>query len=231
MAGEVENIIDEIAGPEDTEADIEAAEKALESEAADADATGASDADAAEAAGADQADDAEASGAADGGEGGAPDKADPTKTVPLSALHESRDQTKALRGELSDTRDKIVRMETLWEQLQKRMAAPVDGEAAADIPDYDEDPEGYFRGTIAGLQTQVEALTKDNGERKEQDASTANEHQLLEHYAGSVRAFTKVTPDFQDAYSFLADVIDKDLCGHRPLENQVSSTSGSCTNP
>ncbi len=139
----------------------------------------------------------------------------PQKMVPLAALHEARDRSHDLQEQLRSTNDKMVRMETLFEQFQKETLGRARGEGAGDgeatIPTYEEDAEGHLRGTIDSLQQRLGAVEKEGGARKEAEKSQATEQGLLERYAGSVRAFSQETPDFQDAYDHLAKAIDQDL--------------------
>lgn len=194
----MDDIIDQIAGPEDTEAEIEAAEKALEGEA-----------EAEPTADAEKADDAPAPGEGEEDDA-APAKAEP-EMVPLAALHESRDQTKSMRAELNETREKMTRMETLFTQMQTRSAGPAKGEEAPEIPSYEDDPDGHFQGTIAALQGKIDKLEADNGQRQQAAETGVQEQQLLDQYAGAVREYTKKQPDFQAAYEFLAESVGNEL--------------------
>lgn len=130
------------------------------------------------------------------------------KTVPLPELLNERARRQELQAELRETRDKITRMETVFERFQKEHT-PAKGADA--IPNYDDDPEGNLRGTIAALEQRLGKFEEAEKGREQKSTAQATEQQLLEQYAGSVRAFSKETPDFSDAYEFLAETRDADL--------------------
>lgn len=133
---------------------------------------------------------------------------EPRGTVPIDALHESRQALKESRTELAETREKMERMETLFADMQKQRVSTGEGEdGEPEIPEYDDDPEGYFRGTINKQQQQIDQLAGDYDQRQ----AMTQEQELLGRYATAVGEFKKTQADFDEAYVFLGDELDKDL--------------------
>lgn len=126
------------------------------------------------------------------------------RRVPLQALHEARARQRELQQEAEVLKTRMSKMEALWEQLNKQ-------NAKEDIPPYEDDPAGHLNAKIATLQKQLEGISQKETQREEQMKAASAERQMLEQYAGSVRAFSQKSPDFNDAYQFLAKVIDDDL--------------------
>lgn len=127
--------------------------------------------------------------------------------VPLAALQEERSRRQELQREIQEQRDKITRMEALWERTQQERAQA----GRPTTPNPDEDPDGYYRAKIAELETELNGIKGQGQQRQEQEEQARQSQQLIERYASDVRRFAAETADFNDAYTFLYREADKDL--------------------
>ena len=131
-------------------------------------------------------------------------------TVPVAILAEQRQRARDAEESNKDLRDKMVRMETLFEQFQQQRA-PGQAQAEPEIPDYDEDPLGNLQATNSILQQQVTALMGHTQQKIQAEQVESQEAQHMSKYVSSVRAYTEKVPDFSGAYHHLAATLDKDL--------------------
>lgn len=159
--------------------------------------------------------DAEEAEAQATGEGEIEEEGGKSKTVPHEALHEERERRKESDKKLDEMATKVTRMEALQERGRQERAEAERAAAlesgAAGIPDYEEDPVGHLLATISIHQEKLDGLTMADGQRNEREAAAGQEHHLLELYANSVRSFSEDNADFNDAYTFLAKSVDKEL--------------------
>lgn len=179
-----ENIIDAIAGEEETDASLEGEGVAVEAAETEEPAAPEEKAEAEE------------------------DHKSEPKMVPVGALIEERNRAKDFRDELTATRERMAKMEALFEQIQKK-AAPAGPENK--IPSYDEDPDGNLRGTIAQLQQRLEQFEGKAQKQEKETEAQAEERKLMDQYAASVRTFSAEKADFQDAYAYLAKSAEAEL--------------------
>lgn len=134
--------------------------------------------------------------------------------VPVAVLAEQRQQTRAAREETQDLRDKIVRMETLFERFRidrQGQAADAAGEMPEEIPDYEADPLGHLQATNEVLQKQVAGLMGHTQEQLAAEADRGVENELMGRYESETRSFMETQPEYSEAYRWLADVRSKDL--------------------
>lgn len=140
------------------------------------------------------------------------------KTVPLAALHEARAENKEYRQELSETREKMARMEALFDQMVKKQEQPEEQQ----VPTFEDDPAGYLRWQDEQNARKIEEIGKK--------VETSDEHQkaLTEHnnFVASLQAdetaFRTQTPDYDDASSFLSQqrMQELEMMGLPPEERQ-----------
>ena len=147
----------------------------------------------------------------DGGEGeqqadGADKGRQSQQMVPLAALEEARGQTKGLRDELGQTRERMAKMEALFQQLTGQ-----NKEEEAEIPRMEDDPAAHLSARIEQMQKQLEGLTGENKQVREREQQQARERQFLDTYAASAKAFSDKNPDFNDAYAHLAKSVEAQL--------------------
>jgi len=125
-------------------------------------------------------------------------------TVPIGTLTHER---KRFQAENQELRDKMTRMETLFGEYKKGQAPAPD----ANIPAYEDDPEGHLRASIEQMQEKLVGFEQRDTDRQAQEATFSQEQQLMDQYANSVRTFSATHADFQDAYNHLAKEVDADL--------------------
>jgi hypothetical protein len=132
----------------------------------------------------------------------------PSGYVPQAALHEARKEGQELR-------ERMARMETLWQQSQaerRQEAARVQQQAQqGQIPDFDSDPIGHLRAQNAILEQNMRQMQGQSQESMRQQEEARQTHAMLENYAAQTREFAKTAPDRDDAYQFLVDHRDKEL--------------------
>jgi hypothetical protein len=163
-----QNVIDEIAGEEDTVEESQAPEEASQETSQEVEAK------------------------------------EEAKTVPLTALQEARHETRDFREQLQKANERMVRMETVFDQFRGQINSKEPVEVP---PSYDDDPDSYLRN----LGNRVDAAEQRVVEQQHRDYASNQEQQFLNQYATSVRTFSDKHPDFQDAYAYLAKTIDEEL--------------------
>lgn len=105
--------------------------------------------------------------------------------VPLAALHEERLKRK-------DLQSKVERMEQTFQQLVQSVQQP-----SAPAPTFDDDP-------IQNLKNENDAIKQHLQQQIEQNNVAQNRQNLVNTYRSHAAEFTKTTPDFNDAYSFIS---------------------------
>ena len=136
-----------------------------------------------------------------------PEQREGAKTVPLAALHEARARAKELNAELQGTRERMARMEALFERFQQdstRASAPKE-------TTYEEDPAMYLRQNMATMQQRLDAVEADGKQQRGASQQAGQVQVVLDRYAAAVRSFSQTHEDFNDAYTFLGKAVDADL--------------------
>lgn len=125
------------------------------------------------------------------------------------ALREAREATKAERAQREMLQQKFDLNEKALQRLEQRLAElsqPKPAEPdAPQIPKYEEDPEGYYQGTIAAMQKQIADLAQHRDRQTQQVQQQTESNQMLEQYASAVRDY-KAQPEaegWDDAYQHL----------------------------
>lgn len=134
-----------------------------------------------------------------------------SNTVPIAIVAEQRQRARDAEEANKELRDKVVRMETLFERFQQEAGPRPYGEQAPEIPDYDEDPLGNLQATNTVLQQQVQALVGNAQQQHAVEEQQGTEAQLMGRYETATRTFMEITPEYADAYKFLAKIRDADL--------------------
>ena len=147
--------------------------------------------------------------ARDGAEEEAEGSPPPKGYVPHEALHQSREEGKAVKQSLRDAELKIARLETLFEQVSKRAQQPQ--QQKPEVPAFDQDPANHLRGRMEELAGAVTRLDGQSRQQAEAEQGQARQTQFLNQYATAARSFSQHTPDFKEAYEWLATDIDGEL--------------------
>ncbi len=124
--------------------------------------------------------------------------------VPQAALHETRE-------ELRQARERMAKMEGMWEAMQKQQqaAAPGPDKPAIEIPDYNTDPEGHYQARIAQLEQMVYGLGTNAQQQREQAQQEQEYQAALSQYRNEAAAFAREQPGFNDAYRWLIAQFDR----------------------
>lgn len=160
-------------------------------------------------------DEPEQPGAAAGEDEGDGEQED-DRRVPLAALHEARNEARALKEEIErlrrdqdDAKSRQQKIDEVLAQLRKEREQPE--KTAPAIPKFEEDPDGFYKGTIEQLRSELAEIKNQGQQRQQVEEQSQESQQLLERYAASVRQFKSTARDWDDAYQFLGQAIDKDL--------------------
>lgn len=118
-----------------------------------------------------------------------------------AAFHEERLRRKELAKQLQAVKEEAAqyrgRLEVI-EALRQGNAKP------AEPPSPETDPLGYVTHTMAEIRAQQEALAKRQAEFLEQNQHQSQAQQFMGAYQAQAQAFAAKTPDFNEAYKFLA---------------------------
>lgn len=125
-------------------------------------------------------------------------------TVPLAALHEERNQRKALQKELADYRQKMERMEQTFQQvLDKANAQPV--------PKYEEDPLGYLQHTQQEVSKTLKNVDEKVSKFEQQTVEQQNMQQLAMKITSAEAEFRGKAADYDAAVKYLKEVRKQDM--------------------
>lgn len=134
----------------------------------------------------------------------APTPAPEPSTVPLAALHEERNQRKALQKELADYREKMAKMEQTFQQvLDKANAQPE--------PKYEEDPLGYLQHSQEKVGKQVASVAEKITQFEQTTAEQQRMQQLAAHITSAEAEFRSKAQDYDSAIKYLKDVRRQDM--------------------
>lgn len=131
--------------------------------------------------------------------------------VPHAALHEAREDLKTTRTELTQTRERMARMEGLFEQLQRGQAGQESAAEQVNIPAYEDDPEGHYQARIAQLEQMVGGINTAQADRVQAEAQRGQWDQAMNGYQAAAHEFAAKEPDFGPAYAWLVGAIGADL--------------------
>ena len=138
----------------------------------------------------------------------APKGKPPAGYVPIAALKE-RDH------KLQEMREKVARMEGAWTQIQQRFQPPQQPNAQqqqqAQIPAYEQDPLGHLQGTIQALNSELAAIKGHTQQQTQMTQQQAQYQQVMNRYASDLSTQARKTPDFTDAYNWLAANVEAEL--------------------
>lgn len=125
-------------------------------------------------------------------------------TVPHAALHEAREQNKALRAQIAalEAQPKLTSEDAeLLKELRANRAA-----AQTKEPDFLEDPKGYVDTKFQAALKKLEATEQTTTQTREQLAQQHQLQQLVTTVQSHEAAFVKTTPDYQDALNHVRTI-------------------------
>lgn len=134
------------------------------------------------------------------------------KFVPHAALHKERERRKSVESEYMTVREKMARAEerlaVLNEVLQQPTApqAP-QGDQPEEVPDAEKDIFAFVKYQEKKIQELQQRLQQEDQQRQQQRGF----QQLETAYKQDAQNFVKQTPDFPDAYSYIANSYAKEL--------------------
>lgn len=132
----------------------------------------------------------------------------PKGYVPLGALHEERNQRKALQQEIEQMRGQFGEVHQLkseleqWRQQKHQQEQQLNDEEA-----YNADPIGYLRNQNQRLQDQLNGFSQSQQEAYAQQQQAVKQQQMLQNVVTTVRGhedeYRQQVPDYDDAFNFL----------------------------
>lgn len=152
------------------------------------------------------------------------------RMVPHAALHEAREESKALKAQLQaeaanratlEQRTNIILDRFMQMQGGQQQLDP--GAQKAEIPDIAADPLGHIVGLLKAQGHTVESLQQAEAQRQQMTQRTAVTQQIQAHASALETQFVSQQPDYWDASSFLRDSRDREyaLMGYGdPVQRQ-----------
>ncbi len=130
-----------------------------------------------------------------------PKKEEPaeSKTVPHAALHEARENSKALKRQLEEERQARIRLEERTNRILEAMVRQ---------PEPELDP---FESVVKQVNQVTEKVDKVLGQSDAERKRITDENAFIERYRNSAGAFAKDQPDFHEAYAFLMESREREL--------------------
>lgn len=147
----------------------------------------------------------------------APEPAEPApprgddSMVPLAALREERQRRQQLEQQQREMQQQMAELRGKFDGLaQGRQPAP-EPEKPDPEPKYDDNPAEWFRWRdrqnakeIASLKKTTETYEAERKQRQEAERVQQQQQQVVSAYANAANQFAAETPDWRDAYQFLA---------------------------
>lgn len=119
------------------------------------------------------------------------------KLVPLSALHEARNELRALRTKIAELEAKPSLTPQQQAQLDKLNAQET--AATNKVPDFLEDPKGYVDSALKQTREEVKTVREENQKLTQSQQQQQALNQILSGVAHHEAAFVKATPDYHQA--------------------------------
>lgn len=126
------------------------------------------------------------------------------KLVPLAALHEAREQLKAMRTKIAEL-EALPRLTDAQQKALDKLNAAEQAATARD-PDFLEDPKGYVDAQLAKTQDALKKLNESDQQRQQRDQAQQELNQLLSTVSTREQEFVKTTPDYYDAVNHIRSV-------------------------
>ncbi|MFM9928203.1 hypothetical protein VLK31_34910 [Variovorax sp. H27-G14] len=128
------------------------------------------------------------------------------KTVPLAALHESRERLKEERRAREEAeRQSTLRFQLLEQRLHQLASPP------PQAPSRQDDPVAYFDHQINELRSVAHNSVQQNNELRQALQAQAQEDQMTVMIRASESEITKTTPDFLDAINHMRVGVEREF--------------------
>ncbi|MGE8465278.1 MAG: hypothetical protein ACN6QE_03960 [Pseudomonas putida] len=139
--------------------------------------------------------------------------------VPLGALQEERRARQAAQEQVRQMQAQMAAQQAQMQQFQQWQAQQQQAQQQAQIPAFEDDPEGNINARFEQLAAQQQAAQQANVQRQQFEQASAHVDQQLRQ-AGPVVAqieaeFTAQHPDYSEAYAFL----DKEVTARVQQQN------------
>ncbi|MCK5602543.1 hypothetical protein KAR91_11755 [Candidatus Pacearchaeota archaeon] len=142
-----------------------------------------------------------------------------TKTVPLAALHEAREEKKELKRLLDEANASNVTRDQTVEQLKQAVLAMKGATTAPQVPEkpteptvsFEEDPVEYLKQENQILKDRLDTTTATADENKETNEQLAMRQQFHQAVVASEGEFRKNEPDYNNAVGYLEKFAEKEL--------------------
>lgn len=151
----------------------------------------------------------------------APEKPQEHTMISHAAFHEERLRRKEYARQLQAAKEEAAqyrgRLEAI-EAFRQGNAKP------AEPPSPETDPLGYVTHTMAEIRAQQEALARRQAEFLEQNQHQTQTQQFIGAYQAQAQAFAAKTPDFNEAYKFLAKSRTDELVASGYSQEEAEAT-------
>jgi len=135
------------------------------------------------------------------------------KTVPLAALHESREIIKELRAEIEESNKKLARYDKLderlsaWEKAQQQTTQKNEQEDFE--REFEEDPISALRKKNEQLQARIDAQEQAKQQQTEEEKTLQSQQQefatMIQTGADMVRQYAQDHKDYPQAFNYLIE--------------------------
>lgn len=124
------------------------------------------------------------------------------ENVPLAALMDERTKRQALEQQLKEL---TGRFDQVVNGLISGKSKPVDEPQVPELPDYNVDPLGHLKASIAQLAEQMQGLSGSFTKQQETQQVKEADNALTTRWMTDIQSLISTKPDLNDALSFLAE--------------------------
>ncbi|MFF7863434.1 hypothetical protein [Pseudomonas monteilii] len=141
------------------------------------------------------------------------------RNVPLGALQEERSKRQQAQAQVAQLQAQMAAQQAQMQQFQQWQAQQQQAQQQAQIPAFEDDPEGNINARFEQLAAQQQAAQQADVQRRQFEQASAHVDQQLRQ-AGPIVAqieaeFTAQHPDYSEAYAFL----DKEVTARVQQQN------------
>lgn len=136
------------------------------------------------------------------------------RKVDYGAFHAEREKRKSAETGRQEAEKQLAtamgRFSVLEQLARQTQPKPV-GEAPVEVPDINTDPVGHFKALYEQSQNKISDLDKWRQNQESQQTQYQNVQRLTQIALTHEADFSKTTPDYQDAASYVRAVRDQEL--------------------